>query len=194
MDRIERHDVLNALGLAVALVVMGFIMLWGLRGLGGALGGVIDTGPDETLVEGEGTTDGATPGTSTTSTTAPTTTTSTTLPPSTRPPAEITVLVSNAAQVGGIAGRASDAIEAGGFNVLTPTNSDSQDATEVYHLPDYATEALDVARLVNVDAANLRPMEELTALQPGTAHVVVVVGRDNAVPDQRRPTLSRLGA
>ena len=181
MDRIERHDVLNALGLAVALVVMGFIMLWGLRGLGGAIGGVIDTGPDETLVDGGTTTDG-TASASTTSTTQPTSTTTTTLPPSTRPPAEVTVLVSNAARVGGIAGRAGGAIESAGFNVLTPTNSDSQDASEVYHLPEYATEALDVARAVNIDAANLRPMDELTSLQPGTAHVVVVVGRDNAVP------------
>ncbi len=185
MDRIERHDLLNAFGLALALVAMGFIMLWGLRGAWRTVGDLIST--DETPViagedDGADDGDGGTTGTSTTSTTAPTTTTSTTLPPSTLPPAEVTVLVSNAARVGGIAGRASDALTGGGYNVLTPTNSNSQDATEVYHVDGLATEALDIARILQVDETNLRPMSELTSLAPGTAQVVVVIGRSNDIP------------
>ncbi|NNF55507.1 MAG: LytR C-terminal domain-containing protein [Acidimicrobiales bacterium] len=189
MDRIERHDVLNAAMLAVILMGMTFTMLWGARGLVNSAGGddepgttVLASGDDDSApsssetIPDESTTTTTTP--ATTTTTAPTTTTTAAVA---HAPNEVKTRVGNGAERGGVAGAGTNILASAGYVTLAPKNAETIDVSTVYFTEGFSEDAKLVAQLLNVPVTNVFPMPSNPGMPVGDATVVAVLGRDTAV-------------
>ncbi len=189
MDRIERHDVLNAALLSFIILGMTLTMLWGANGLLSAASGDEANEPVDVLANEAD--DSADPGftaatTSTTAAPATTTTvptTTTTAAPTTteavvHPPNEVITRVGNGAAKGGVAGAGTNILVSAGYAALSPKNAETIDVSTVYYLPGYSKDAELVAQLLSVNAANVLPMPPNPGMPVGDAHVVAVLGRD----------------
>ena len=173
MDRIERHDIINALFLALALLVMALVLSILARKL-------VTTVQDNDIVSSVSSDDVAVPVvTSTSSTTEPTT--STTEAISIHVPNEVQVLVSNSARVGGIAGQASDILKAAGYATLRPTNGDTVEQSVVYYADGFEGDAVQVAGLLGMSSEAIAPVTELTSVSAGEANLVAIIGTDQAL-------------
>jgi hypothetical protein len=193
VDRIERHDVLNAAMLSFIILGMTFTMLWGANGLLGATTGD-DSGQTVDILANEaddsssgdaasttGSTTTTTVGPSTTAPTAPTTTT-TAMPTTTEavvhPPNEVITRVGNGAAKGGVAGAGTNILVSAGYAALSPKNAETIDVSTVYFIPGYSKDAELVAQLLSVDSKNILPMPQNPGMPVGDAHVIAVLGRD----------------
>ncbi len=173
MDRIERHDIINALFLALALLVMALVLSILARRL-------VTTVQDNDIVTTQKPEPEIVPVvTSTTSTTEPTTTTTEAI--TLRVPSEVQVLVSNAARIGGIAGQGTDLLKAAGYATLPPTNGNRTDRSVIYFLEGYEGDAVQVAGLLGMSSEAVAPMSELTNGSPGEAHLVAIIGTDQVL-------------
>lgn len=168
-------DPTAARGIALVLlaIVLGFFLL--AKGLDSE-GAIVDTetgdvvkddGSDDTTVDTVP--DDGTPATSV-------------LTPTTRPAAEVKVLVANGSGVSGAAGRVSEQLQPFGFLMVEPSNAPSTSVTIVYYAPGYQGEGEAVAAKLGVDAANVQPLP--VPAPPinriGDANVVVQLGPDVA--------------
>ncbi len=90
-----------------------------------------------------------------------------------RPAGEVTVLVLNAAQVEGAAGRVTDALAGEGFQTQVPGNLDLQTDSQVFYAEGFEAEGELIALLLEIDLAFVEPQTDAT---PGGADVVVVLG------------------
>ena len=191
MDRIERHDVLNAAMLSFMLLGMTLTMLWGARSLVGVTSGDSDPTVDVLASEADDTPSGDSGSESTTTTTAGVATTvATTVPPTTttaaptttaavlHPANEVITRVGNGAAKGGVAGAGTNILASAGYAALSPKNADTIDVSTVYYLPGYSKDAEAVAQLLGVAPAMVQPMPENPGMPVGEAHVVAVLGRD----------------
>ncbi len=188
VDRIERHDVLNAALLAIILMGMTFTMLWGARGLVNSTGGedapgtaVLASGDDDSgPSSSEPVPDGITTTTTaaTTTTTAPTTTTTAAVA---HAPNEVKTRVGNGAERGGVAGAGTNILASAGYVTLAPKNAETIDVSTVYFTEGFSEDAKLVAQLLNVPVTNVFPMPSNPGMPVGDATVVAVLGRDTAV-------------
>ncbi|MFW2382985.1 MAG: LytR C-terminal domain-containing protein [Acidimicrobiales bacterium] len=192
MERIERHDVLNAAMLSFIILGMTLTMLWGANGILGAATGdeggeTVDILANEADDSSTGDTEAAPTATTTTTapssttTTAPTTTT-TTAPTTTvavvHPPNEVITRVGNGAAKGGVAGSGTNILVSAGYAALSPKNAETIDVSTVYYVPGYSKDAELVAQLLSVNPANVFPMPPNPGMPVGDAHVIAVLGRD----------------
>ncbi len=196
MDRIERHDVVNAVGLSVALLVMALGLVFGARTLFDTVNGVVSaekepetaadsttttvadstpvTNADGSIIEGTG--DPAV-----TDDTTPDDTTTTTVPLVVRPPAEVTVRVGNGARKPGVAGTGTDILTQAGYPSLSPKNSPTVEASVVYYVEGYEGDAQQVARLMNMAPTSIAPMPADPGLPIEGAQLVVILGADTTL-------------
>ncbi|MBT8241733.1 MAG: LytR C-terminal domain-containing protein [Acidimicrobiia bacterium] len=192
MERIERHDVLNAAMLSFIILGMTLTMLWGARGILDAATGdddgetvdilanqADDSSSGDANAASESTTTTTTPP-STTSTEPTTTTTSapTTTEAVVHPPNEVITRVGNGAAKGGVAGAGTNILVSAGYAALSPKNAETIDVSTVYYLPGYSKDADLVAQLLSVDSSNIFPMPQNPGMPVGEAHVIAVLGRD----------------
>jgi len=177
MDRIERHDFVNAALLAIVLLGMALALVVATRSLFGAL-------DEDPIITAEAPPESST----TTVTTAPSVTvaeevveeTSSTQPP--RSPDEVTVRVGNGSGKSGVAGRGTSTLAAAGYAMLSAKNSDVQlPSTAVYYLEGYSADAEVIATLLNVPITNIAPMPPSPGVAVDTATVIVILGADTTV-------------
>jgi hypothetical protein len=178
MDRIERHDFVNAALLAIVLLGMAFALVVATRSLFAAL-------DDDPIVTAEKEPEATT----TTSTTeAPQVTvgdevadqTSSTLPP--RAPNEVTVRVGNGAGKSGVAGRATTILANASYVTLGAKNSSVRlGTTAVYYGEGYAADAEVIATLLSVPITNIAPMPPDPGVAIDSANIVVILGADTSV-------------
>lgn len=176
MDRIERHDFVNAALLAIVLLAMAFALVVATRSLFGAL-------DEEGVVTAE-----TAPESTTTSTTTPQVTvgeevaeeTSSTLPA--RAPNEVTVRVGNGAGKSGVAGRATSILANASYVTLGAKNSSVKlGTTAVYYGEGYGADAEVIATLLNVPLTNIAPMPPDPGVAIESANIVVILGADTSV-------------
>mgnify|MGYP002630977749 CR=1 FL=1 len=188
MERVERHDILNALGLALVLLAMALGLVFGARALFRTVnGGLVDSSKTEEVAavgDGTDTSDGAAetgdaadPGS--TSTTAEPTTSTTVA--ELHLPSEVLVRVGNGARRGGVAGAGTSIVEQAGFPTLAPKNAPSTEASIVYYVEGYQADALALARLLNIAEAQIAPMPADPGIPQDEALLVVILGADTTV-------------
>lgn len=156
--------------LLVVAVVLGIVLL----------NAADDPGPDRVAAgEAEEEEDGGSSGT--TSTTLPPTSL-VTVPP--RSPPEVKVLPTNATAVKGVAGKARDLLQSGGYNVLAPTDAQKATSSNVYFTSaEYEREAQAVASALGLPVTVVTAYPSappLPVTDPKGANVVVVVGPELA--------------
>lgn len=164
LNRIERHDVINAVALAVALLFCLYVMLRWFGYLGDTWsGGVfeaekIETISDEDLAElaAEVAVVGA------------------------KPPNEVNVRVANASDGrDGLAGRGSERLAKVGYGTLNAVNKDGDPVDEnlVYYVSGFRPDALQIAGLLGLPESSVQP---LPSDSPGVsfdgADVIVILG------------------
>ncbi len=164
LNRIERHDVVNALALAIALLLCGYVVLRWFDYLGETWsGGLWDSEKVETMDDAElarRSAEVAVVGS--------------------KPPNEVTVRIGNGSDGrDGLAGRATDRLATVGYGTLRPENKsgDPIDESLVYYADGFRPDALQIAGLLGLDESNVRPLPDVN---PGVtldgADVVVVLG------------------
>ncbi|MEZ5229685.1 MAG: LytR C-terminal domain-containing protein [Acidimicrobiales bacterium] len=191
MDRIERHDVINAIGLAAVLLAMALGLVFGARSLFNTInGGLVDKTEDPAKIAAEqaeqAAADAAADGTDstdadTTDTTEaePVETTSTTQ--AVRPPGEVTIRVGNGARKGGVAGAGTDLLTQAGYIALSPKNAPTVANSVVYYIEGYEADAAQVARLTLMGETAIAPMPADPGVPIDGAQLVVILGQDTAV-------------
>lgn len=173
MDRIERHDIINALVLAVALLFMALLL--------SIFGNKLFSTLDEQPVITKTTTPEVTSPTvsSTTPTTDPTTTEPELAPVHT--PAEVKVIVANSARISGIATLATNSLTPVGYDVLSPTNGNTVPNSVVYYVEGYEGDAIQVANLLGMAETAVAPMPASIDFNAKDAHLAAVIGADTAL-------------
>lgn len=108
------------------------------------------------------------------------TTTIVTLPP--RAPADVKVIAANGTDVKGVAKKATDALKAAGYNVLSPTDASAKaPASAVYYAAEYTREANAVATGLGIPPTSVQPIPTPPPVaDPRGANVVVVIGPELA--------------
>ncbi len=173
MDRIERHDVVNAIGLALILLGMALALLFGARALFRTLNdGIVDAEKPPEITVATPTTVDSGP-----TTTAEATTTTATI----RIPGEVTTRVGNGAQRGGIAGAGTSLLEQAGYVTLSPKNAPPRPDSIIYYAESYEADAMQVARLLGVAETAIAPMPPDAGIPIDDAQVVAILGRDTTL-------------
>ncbi|MEL6981426.1 MAG: LytR C-terminal domain-containing protein [Actinomycetota bacterium] len=157
----ERTDVLNAVALAVVLLLLGM----GLLRVLGLFSGAVDDG----LWTAEGADELAA------DTIAPAQTASL------RPPNEITVRVGNGSEGRqGLAGRATRRLDSAGYGTLDAINKEGEpvDDSFVYYVDGFKVEAIEIATLLSIAEAQVRPLLGDPGVPTDGADVIVVLGQN----------------
>jgi len=104
------------------------------------------------------------------------------LTPTTRPAAEVSVLVANGSGVAGAAGRVTEQLQQFGFVMIEAANAPKTSVTVVYYVEGFQAEGESIAGKLGVDATSVQPMPE--PVPPidgvGEAKVLVQLGPDVA--------------
>ncbi len=107
--------------------------------------------------------------------------TDTTAPPAARPPDEVVVLVANASGVQGAAGAQSEAIAAGGYQVLPAANAPEEvEATQVLATAGYEADAAALAAAIGAPAESVTAVPDPPPLDLTGAQILVMLGPDLA--------------
>ncbi len=173
MDRIERHDIINALMLALALLAMAFLLSFFARRL------FTTVGEEELVISTSSEDAESVVVSSTTSTTEQTTTTAEEV--TLRAPAEVKVIVVNAARVSGIAGQGSDILAPLGYQMLRATNSNTVAESVVLYAEGFEADAAQVALLLNMGETAIAPMSESPGFATGDAHLAAILGKNQSL-------------
>lgn len=173
VDRIEQHDVLNALMLAGILLLLGI-------GVIKATGSLFDT-VDEGLITAEKEpsleSDGLPAGASTSVPEVDESSTTTLI--DARPAEEVTVRVANGARRPGVAGAGTEALSTAGYPTLSPKNGPTLDSSIVYYSNGFAGDAAAIAVLLGLDATQIEPMPSDPGVAIEEAQVIAVLGIDS---------------
>ncbi len=176
VDRIERHDILNAVMLAAVLLLLGF----GILTAADSLAATVDDGLVEATKDEEPTST-TPPAGATASTTDDgaeddeTDDTTSTLPES-RPPAEVLVRVANGARREGVAGAGTEAVVAAGYETLPPKNGPTSENSIVYYANGYAADAASVAELLGLEPTAIEAMPSDPGVPIEGANIIVLLG------------------
>lgn len=161
LDRLERTDLVNAVALAVVLLLLGM----GLLRLTGLFSGAVDDG----LWAAEGGDELASD------------TVAAPQAASLRPPNEVTVRVGNGSEGRqGLAGRATRRLDSAGYGTLDAINKEGEpiDDSFVYYVDGFKIEAIEIARALNIAEAQVRPLLGDPGLPIDGADVIVVLGQN----------------
>jgi hypothetical protein len=183
VERIERHDLVNAVALAAVLMTLALLLIIGARALFRTVdGGIIEssrppttatTAPAET--SGDGAAGGGTEGEAEAATT-----TSTTLAPL-REPGEVTIRVGNGAQRSGIAAAGGSRLSSLGYNVVDLKNAPPAPTSAVYHAEGYEQEGRAVARALAIPETAVGPVPANPPLDASGVALLVILGADTTV-------------
>ena len=169
VDRIERHDIVNAVLLAAALLVLGFAIVT-------AVDKLFQTMDEGLVVASKGPEED------------PASATATPVPPTSgsvpddgsegapRPPAEVTVRVGNGARRLGVASAATEVLKEAGYTTIPPKNGPTLTNSIAYYLEGYEADAALIAGLLAVEAGQVQPMPEDPGVPIDDAKVIVVLG------------------
>lgn len=171
VDRIERHDVVNAILLAAVLLLLG----WGILTAADSLAATVDEGLVESTKEPE-VTDTVPNGASTSTEPVEEIETDTSNLAEPRPPAEVTVRVANGARRVGVAGAGTTVVDAEGYATLAPKNGPTMDNSVVYYISGYAADAAAVAGVLGLDPEAIAPMPADPGVPIDGAHVIALLG------------------
>ena len=172
VDRIERHDVLNAVMLAAVLLLLGF----GILSAVDRLAATVDEGLVESTKEPEPETTDDDSALAATTTTDPDDAEETTSLPDARPPGQVTVRVGNGARRAGVAGAGTEVLEAAGYPTLAPKNGPTMDDSIVYYVAGYVADAAKVAELLGLEATRTEPMPSDPGIPIEGAQVIAILG------------------
>ncbi|MDA3040046.1 MAG: LytR C-terminal domain-containing protein [Actinomycetota bacterium] len=177
MDRVERHDVINAVALATALLAMALALVWGASALFRTLGGTVDSSrnPDESTTS---VAEAGDPGTGTTAVGTETTPTTVAVP---HLPDQVIVRVGNGASRNGIATVGTNLVSGAGYAILGPKNAPATSQSIVYYLEGYQADAVEVARLLSIPATQIAPMPTDPVIQVAEAHLLAIIGADTTI-------------
>jgi LytR cell envelope-related transcriptional attenuator len=164
VERIERHDLINAVMLAAVLLLLGFGIVTALNDLMSANGMVETTKTSVTAKVDPAA-----------ASTAPPVFESTTLPDA-RPAAEVRVRVGNGARRPGVAGAGTEKLHAAGYPTLPPKNGPTMDDSVVYYANGFAAEAAGVAVVLGLEPTKIAPMPADPGLPIEGADVIAVLG------------------
>lgn len=194
VDRIERHDVINAVGLAAVLLAMALGLVFGARSLFDTVnGGLVDATEDPANVEIDAkqaaedaeSADGDAPEGDLADGDDPaepdTETTTTTQAPVVRPPGEVTIRVGNGARKGGVAGAGTDILTQAGYKALSPKNAPTVANSVVYYAEGYEADAAQVARLTLMGESAIAPMPADPGIAIDGANLIVILGQDTTI-------------
>ncbi len=189
VDRIERHDVINAIGLAVVLLAMALALVFGARSLFNTVnGGLVEKTEDPAKLEAEAAQEAedaaAAEGDGDTSSTSEPEiedTPTTEAAPTVRPPGEVTIRVGNGARRSGVAGAGTDLLTQAGYKALTPKNAPTVAKSVVYYVEGYEADAAQVARLALMGETAIAPMPADPGIAADGAQLVVILGQDTTV-------------
>ena len=186
MDRIERHDVLNALMLAAVLLVLGFGILTAFDSFSSTVDeGIVEAtkepdaeaeaaaeaeaddasadDDDEATDDGDETEDDGAGDETSALTDA-------------RPAGEVTVRIGNGARRPGVAGAGTTAVEEAGYPTLDPKNGPTMDDSIVYYVSGYAADAAAVAETLGLEPTQIEPMPSDPGVPIEGAHVIAILG------------------
>ena len=171
VDRIERHDVANALMLAAVLLLLGF----GIISAGRSLLDTVDEGfvisEKEPTLESE-----AAPANATATSNPESLQTATNPFVTVRPRDEVLVRVANGARRVGVAGAGTEALQAAGYPTLSPKNGPTMDDSVIYYLSGYEADAAKIAEILGLDATQIEPMPADPGVPLDQAHVIALLG------------------
>lgn len=170
MDRIERHDILNAAGLAAVLLLMAFLLSM-------FAGRLFDEAADEDnpVIDKQKTTE---PAVAVSSSTTSTTELTTSSAPPINLPNEVTVIVANAARISGIAGKGSALLKDISYNVVGATNANTVAQSIVYYTEGHEGDAAQVAALLQMAETSIAPLPASISFDTKGAMLAVVIGED----------------
>ncbi len=169
IDRIERHDVVNALLLAAVLLMLAFGVITAVRSLSNTIDDGLVTAETPPTLESE-----ALPANPTATTAEAEETTSTIV--ASRPPAEVQVRVANGARRVGVAAAGTAELDAAGYDTLDPKNGPTTDESVVYYRSGYAADAVLVAETLGIDPGGIEPMPSDPGVELADAKVIVILG------------------
>jgi hypothetical protein len=184
VERIERHDWINAIGLAAVLMSIALLLILGARALFDTVGdGLVASSrpdPPATTVPAEPDADAEPdPDAEAEADAEPEVEPEPELPP--REPSEVTVRVANSAQRSGIAAAGGGRLSTLGYNVADLTNGPPLATSVVYYAEGYEREAQGVARALGVPEPAVQPVPPAPAVDASGVAVVVVLGADTTV-------------
>ena len=107
--------------------------------------------------------------------------TSSTTTPVLHLPNEVIVRVGNGAERKGVATVGTDMITQAGYATLGPKNAPATNQSIVYFLDGYQADAVEVARLLGVPAAQIAAMPADPGISVAEAHLVVILGSDTTI-------------
>lgn len=171
VDRIERHDILNAVLLAAVLLLLGF----GILTAADSLASTVDEGLIESTKGDEVAADQP-PAGATSSTVTTVEEPTTTALPDARPPGEVLVRVANGARRAGVAGAGTEAVTAAGYQTLPPKNGPTKETSIVYYANGYAVEAAKVAELLGLEPTSIEVMPGDPGVPIEGANLIALLG------------------
>lgn len=169
VDRLERHDMLNAALLAAVLLLLGFGIITAVRTLGDTLDDGVIVAEKEPTLESEAAATDTTDEDDEESTT-------TTAVVAARPPEEVQVLVANGARRVGVAGAGTAVLAEAGYDTLDPKNGPTMDDSIVYYISGFAADAVVVAETLGLDPTAIEPMPSDPGVELADAKVIVILG------------------
>ena len=171
VDRVERHDVANAIMLAAVLLLLGFGIVTALNSLFDTLDeGVVSAEKASTLEsEAAGSDeDDATPPTSDESTGSSIV--------AARPPDAVLVRVANGARRTGVAGAGTETLQSAGYPTLAPKNGPTMEESVVYYGTGYAADASQIAELLGLEPNQIEPMPSDPGVPVDDANIIAILG------------------
>jgi hypothetical protein len=187
VDRVERHDVINAVGLAAVLLAMALGLVWGARALYTTVsGGVVDASRSEETTTSvaeatEGETSEDTSPEDGAEEEASVEETTTTAAPVLHLPGEVSVRVGNGAGRKGIAGIGTQLVAQAGYVTLDPKNAPATRQSVVYYAEGYQADAVEVARLLAIPAIQVVPLPADPPIPAGQANLLVILGSETTL-------------
>ncbi len=167
VDRIERHDIANAVMLAVVLLILGIGTITAVRSLFSTVDEGLVTSEKEQTLGSE---------TTSTSTAAPSDSSETSAIIAARPPDEVLVRVANGARRAGVAGAGTETLQAAGYPTLSPKNGPTHDTSVVYYTSGYAADAVKVAEVLGLQPTQIEPMPSDPGVALEDARILALLG------------------
>jgi hypothetical protein len=172
VDRIERHDVANAVLLAAVLLVLGLGTIL-------AIGRLFDT-VDEGLVVSEkdetAASDTDTDSDEATPTSEPADESEPGAIVDARPPDEVQVRVANGARRVGVAAAGTETLQAAGYPTLSPKDGPTMEDSVVYYVSGYAADAVKVAEVLGLEPTQIEPMPSDPGVDLDEANIIAILG------------------
>ncbi|MFV0525415.1 MAG: LytR C-terminal domain-containing protein [Acidimicrobiales bacterium] len=178
VDRLERHDIVNAAALAGVLLLFGFLIVTGTTLLFRSVGdGIVESSKEPPALNSETAGDLPADGDGTGETEAP----PAEAPPpepaiAARPPAEVPVRVGNGARRVGVAAAGTGVVAGAGYPTLPPKNAPTTEPSIVYFTAGYEADARRLAEVLALDAPLIEPMPPDPGVPADGAAVIVILG------------------